>query len=122
MCCVVLCCVQMEATPFGPRLDIVEFCMDNGIVVMCDNPLAKDLNVENHPAFLDICQGLDMTPQQVRSGLHCCMLCDSVAVALTESYCCNHTCATCITHSLPDLHTHITHDLPPSLTPCPYRS
>lgn len=57
--------IQMEATPFGPRMDIVEFCLDNAIIVMCDNALAKDLNSDNHPAFLDICQGLDMTPQQV---------------------------------------------------------
>lgn len=55
----------MEATPFGPRLDVVEFCMDNGIIVMCDNPLAKDLNTDHHQAFVDICHGLDMTPQQV---------------------------------------------------------
>lgn len=55
----------MEATPFGQRLDIVEFCSDNGIQIMCDNPLAKDLNCE-HQAFLGICERLDMTPQQVR--------------------------------------------------------
>jgi diketogulonate reductase-like aldo/keto reductase len=56
----------METTPFGPRLDIVEFCADNGIIVMCDNPLAKDLNSDSHQALLDICERLDMTPQQVR--------------------------------------------------------
>jgi hypothetical protein len=57
--------LQMETTPFGQRLDIIEFCVDNGIIVMCDNPLAKDLNSENRPEFLEICEGVDMTPQQV---------------------------------------------------------
>lgn len=54
----------METTPFGQRLDIIEFCSDNGIIVMCDNPLAKDLNNDNQ-AFLGICARLDLTPQQV---------------------------------------------------------
>lgn len=65
VCTVIPAVVEMEVTPFGQKLDIVEFCLDNGIVVMSDHPLAKDINYDHHQGFREICESLDMTPQQV---------------------------------------------------------
>mmetsp|Transcript_24475 Transcript_24475/g.35989 ORF Transcript_24475/g.35989 Transcript_24475/m.35989 type:complete len:285 (+) Transcript_24475:168-1022(+) len=56
--------VEMEITPFHQRLDIAEFCHDNGIVVLCDNPLAKDIN-SDMPILVELARGLDITTQQL---------------------------------------------------------
>jgi diketogulonate reductase-like aldo/keto reductase len=55
----------MEITPFNQALEITEFCHDNGIVILSDNPLAKDIYSES-PNLLRIAQNLNNTAQQVQ--------------------------------------------------------
>lgn len=40
--------VQVEVTPFGTRPDIMEFCLDNSIVVLCNEPLAKGIKRKDY--------------------------------------------------------------------------
>jgi diketogulonate reductase-like aldo/keto reductase len=54
----------MEITPFNQALEITEFCHDNGIIILSDNPLAKDIYSES-PNLLRIAGNLNNTVQQV---------------------------------------------------------
>ena len=51
-------------TPFGQRADIAEFCSDNAIVVLCNEPLAKGIKLK-HPVIQSIAEDLNITPEQV---------------------------------------------------------
>lgn len=54
----------MEITPFNQALEITEFCHDNGIIILCDNPLAKNIYSDRTDLIL-IADRLNCTVQQV---------------------------------------------------------
>jgi diketogulonate reductase-like aldo/keto reductase len=54
----------MEITPFNQALEISEFCHDNAIVLLSDNPLAKDIYSDS-PNLIQIAESLNITVQQV---------------------------------------------------------
>lgn len=54
----------MEITPFNQSLEITEFCHDNGIIILCDNPLAKDIHSDKSN-LISISEQLGCTVQQV---------------------------------------------------------
>jgi methylglyoxal/glyoxal reductase len=58
--------VEMEITPFHQRGDVAEFCIDNGIIILSDNPLSKDF-YSARPDLVAMAAGLDLTVQQVRT-------------------------------------------------------
>lgn len=55
----------MEVTPFNQSLEITEFCHDNGIVLLSDNPLAKDIYSDSSH-LLQIADPLNITVPQVQ--------------------------------------------------------
>jgi diketogulonate reductase-like aldo/keto reductase len=54
----------MEITPFNQSLEISEFCLDNAIILLSDNPLAKDIYSDS-PNLIQIAESLNVTVQQV---------------------------------------------------------
>lgn len=56
----------MEVTPFNQSLEISEFCHDNGIILLSDNPLAKDIYSDS-PHLLQLADSLNITVSQVMS-------------------------------------------------------
>lgn len=54
----------MEITPFHQRGDIAEFCIDNGIIILNDNPLAKNV-YSTRPDLVELAASLNLTVQQV---------------------------------------------------------
>jgi diketogulonate reductase-like aldo/keto reductase len=56
--------IEIEVTPFGQRADIVEFCSDNSIVILCNEPLAKNIKIK-HPVIIAIAEELEITPELV---------------------------------------------------------
>jgi len=54
----------MEITPFRQRGDIVEFCADNGIVVLSNEPLAKGIQL-SHPVIQSIAEKLNISSEMV---------------------------------------------------------
>ena len=54
----------MEITPFNQALEISEFCLDNAIILLSDNPLAKDIYSDD-PKLILIAEALNLTVQQV---------------------------------------------------------
>lgn len=56
--------VEVEVTPFGTRPDIMEFCLDNSIVVLSNEPLAKGIK-RKHPELLSIAEDLDTHPDMI---------------------------------------------------------
>ena len=59
----------MEITPFNQSLEITEFCHDNGIIILCDNPLAKDIYSDRFD-LISIAERLNCTAQQVNYLKH----------------------------------------------------
>lgn len=55
----------MEITPFNQALEISEFCLDNAIILLSDNPLAKDIYSDD-PKLILIAEALNLTVQQVK--------------------------------------------------------
>jgi diketogulonate reductase-like aldo/keto reductase len=59
-----LCNPQMEFSPFGQNEEVVEFCVDNGIVMMIDEPGVKNMR-HRHPELLAVSDELEITVDEV---------------------------------------------------------
>ena len=74
----------MEFTPFHQRGDIFEYCIDNGIVVLSDNPLAKDV-YSKRPDLVETASSLNITVQEVCNAVLDCSVKGLIRIVLT--YC-----------------------------------
>ena len=54
----------MEYSPFGQSEDISEFCNDNGMVIICDEPLLHNMR-HTHPVLISISDELGITVDEV---------------------------------------------------------
>lgn len=63
----------MEMTPFHQRGDIAEFCIDNGIIMLSDNPLAKDV-YSTKPELVELADSLNLTVQEVEHFMCLCVV------------------------------------------------
>lgn len=63
--------LQMEFSPFGQNEEVVEFCQDNAIAVIVDQPFVKCMR-HRHPELLALSEQLGITVDEVRdfSGFH----------------------------------------------------
>lgn len=74
--CVVLpAVVEVEVTPFGQKQDIMEFCLDNNVIVLNNNCRAKDIYSHRHD-LVSIAERVNLTPQQLL-----------IKWSLTKGYC-----------------------------------
>jgi diketogulonate reductase-like aldo/keto reductase len=55
---------EIESTPFGQNVDMVEFCGDSSIVVLNNAPLAKGLR-NNHPRLVTLAEELGISPTRL---------------------------------------------------------
>lgn len=50
----------MEFSPFGQNEDVIEFCVDNGIVLLVDESNVKNMR-HRHPHILEIAGQLEIS-------------------------------------------------------------
>jgi 2,5-diketo-D-gluconate reductase A len=55
---------QIEWSPFGHVVEMLEFCRDNNIVIQAYSPLTRTKELED-PRLIDIAEGYDKSPAQV---------------------------------------------------------
>lgn len=55
----------MEFSPFGQNEEVVEFCADNGIVMLIDEPAVKNMR-HRHAELLAISEELEITVDEVQ--------------------------------------------------------
>ncbi len=56
--------VQMEYSPFGQSEEIIEFCQDNGVALLVDEPNVKNMR-HNHPEVMNIADELGISKDEV---------------------------------------------------------
>ncbi len=54
----------MEFSPFGQNEEVIEFCQDNGIVIIIDEPSVKSTR-NRHPELLSISEEYNITVEEV---------------------------------------------------------
>lgn len=54
----------MEFSPFGQNDEVVEFCVDNGILMLVDEPGVKNMR-HSHPVLLEKSEELEISVDEV---------------------------------------------------------
>ena len=54
----------MEFSPFGQNEEVVEFCVDNGIMMLVDEPGVKNMR-HRHPVLLEKAEELEISVDEV---------------------------------------------------------
>lgn len=54
----------MEVSPFNQRFDLVDVCGDNSILILDNEPLAKNVR-SKHPILVEISRELSVNVEQV---------------------------------------------------------
>eukprot|EP01041_Mallomonas_annulata_P002311 gene2311-4503_t len=56
--------LEIEVTPFGQQAELVDYCADNSIVVLCNEPLAKGIKSKN-PDLLAVAEALELSTEEL---------------------------------------------------------
>eukprot|EP00607_Mallomonas_marina_P008152 CAMPEP_0182425146 /NCGR_PEP_ID=MMETSP1167-20130531/11501_1 /TAXON_ID=2988 /ORGANISM="Mallomonas Sp, Strain CCMP3275" /LENGTH=288 /DNA_ID=CAMNT_0024605567 /DNA_START=67 /DNA_END=933 /DNA_ORIENTATION=+ len=56
--------VEIEITPFGQRLDLIDVCNDNGILILNSDPIAKGIK-SKHPELMSIAASLNLSTDEI---------------------------------------------------------
>lgn len=56
--------LEVELSAFGQRREVLHFCHDNAVTLLCSDPVAKGVKMKN-PELTAIAEQLQLTPEQV---------------------------------------------------------
>ena len=62
----------MEASPFHPQRDVVDYCNAGGIILLNNEPLCKGSR-NRHPKIVEWSEKLGMTSEQVSNHVYICI-------------------------------------------------
>lgn len=63
-CTVIPAVLELEFSPFGQNDEVVEFCIDNGIALLVDEPSVKNMR-HSHPDVVDLSVELSVTVDEL---------------------------------------------------------